>query len=247
MNLIVLPSVDSTNNYLQALLNNNPIEEGTVVLGLEQTKGRGQRGNSWLSLPADGLYASILFLPANFPVENQYLLNKAIACGTARYIESKTSEEVKIKWPNDIMINGKKVAGILIENNIRGNHVSAIIAGIGINLNQSSFEADFNTPPTSLRMVSHLKYHPEEEVGHLFQSIWSDYQRLLKNDGPAIKEDYRRYLFLRGEASRFEAGNESFIGVLLDVDENGAALIEVDGDMRRCFHPHTRHLLRKSE
>jgi len=240
MNLIVLTSVDSTNNYLQTLLDNNPLEDGTVVISMEQTQGRGQRGNTWQSLPGDGLYASILFLPEHFSVENQYYLNKAIACGTARYIASKVDEDVKIKWPNDILIGDRKVGGILIENSIRGSHLSSVIAGIGINLNQLDFDFNFGTNATSLRIITNKRYSPESEIEALYNEVWSDYQRLLNKDFQTVNEEYRTTLYKLGEDVKFKADLEIFKGVLLDVDDEGAALVEVDGKPMRCIHPHTR-------
>lgn len=244
MNLIVLSSVDSTNNYLQTLFDNNSLDEGTVVISLEQTKGRGQRGNSWQSLPGDGLYASILFLPPNFSVENQYYLNKAIACGTARYIASKVNDDVKIKWPNDILIGDKKVAGILIENSIRGSFLSSCIAGIGINLNQLHFDFNYLTPGTSLRISSNNRYDPELEITKLFNEIWSDYQLLLKGKYDLVAEDYQKLLYKVGEESRFISDQEFSKGILIEVDKEGAAIIEVDGKRLRCIHPQTRMIVK---
>jgi BirA family transcriptional regulator, biotin operon repressor / biotin---[acetyl-CoA-carboxylase] ligase len=243
MNLIVLTSVDSTNNYLQTLLDNNPLEDGTVVVSMEQTQGRGQRGNTWQSLPGDGLYASILFLPKHFSVENQYYLNKAIACGTAKYVSSKVDDDVKIKWPNDILIGDRKVGGILIENSIRGNHLSSVIAGIGINLNQLDFDFNFGTNATSLRIISNKRYSPENEISELFKEIWTDYQRLLMKEFESVNEEYRILLYKNGEEAKFKADQEVFKGILLDVDDEGAALVEVDGKRMRCIHPHTQLLV----
>lgn len=240
MNLIVLTSVDSTNNYLQRLLASKPLEEKTVVISLEQTHGRGQRGNTWQSLPGDGLYASILFLPQQFSVENQYFLNKAIACGTARYIASKVNEDVRIKWPNDILIGDKKVGGILIENSIRGNQLSSVIAGIGINFNQLDFDLNFTTGATSLRMVTHKRYAPENEIVDLTEEVWTDYQRLLGNGSQAVKEEYKRLLYRQGAEVKCISAGDIFTGILLDVDDQGAALVEVAGERVRCIHPSTR-------
>ncbi|MFN0189834.1 MAG: biotin--[acetyl-CoA-carboxylase] ligase [Bacteroidia bacterium] len=240
MNLIVLSSVDSTNNYLQTLFDNNLLDEGTVVISLEQTKGRGQRGNSWQSLPGDGLYASILFLPPNFSVENQYYLNKAIACGTARYIASKVNDDVKIKWPNDILIGDKKVAGILIENSIRGSFLSSSIAGIGINLNQLHFDFNYETAATSLRMEAQKRFDPEKEIIELFKEVWFEYQLLLNDGRMKVEEDYRTLLYKGGIEAKFKSDQETFKGILLDVDNEGVAIVEVDGKPIRCIHPNIR-------
>ena len=243
MNLIVLSSVDSTNNYLQTLLDNNSLEEGTVVISLEQTMGRGQRGNSWQSLPEDGLYASILFLPPNFSVENQYYLNKAIACGTARYIASTVNDDVKIKWPNDILIGDKKVAGILIENSIRGNQISSVIAGIGINLNQLHFDFNYATQATSLRMATQKRFDPEKEIVKLFKEVWIDYQRLLNGKCQKVVEEYRTQLYKSGEEAKFKGDLETLKGILMDVDNEGAAIVQVDGKPIRCIHPNIRMIV----
>ncbi|MBL7924157.1 MAG: biotin--[acetyl-CoA-carboxylase] ligase [Bacteroidia bacterium] len=240
MNLIVLPSVDSTNNYLQSLLSQDLVSEGTMVIALEQTAGRGQRGNDWESLAGAGLYASVLLQPPSWTVEKQFDLNKAIACAVARYIEAPLGREVKIKWPNDILIDNQKVAGILVENILRGHRVSAVIAGIGINLNQTSFSHPFETPATSLRMETGRTYDPESEAPELFREIWADYKNLQSGETVLLHEHYRHRLYKRGETALFKTDEHIFSGTLIDVNHEGAALVEADGAILRLRHPQSR-------
>lgn len=244
MNLIVLTSVDSTNNYLQQLNGSGMAEEGTVILALEQISGKGQRGNKWESSAGMGLYVSILLKPAFWPVEKQYFLNKAIAVGVAKYIESKTDTEVDIKWPNDILTEGKKIAGILVENNIRGHFISSVIVGIGVNLNQTQFTEQFECPPSSLKIETGISYDPETEATALFREVWNAYCQLIAGETHLIEEQYTHRLFRRGEKALFTKGEGLFYGVLKEVDNNGYALIEVDGTLISAGHPGTRFYLR---
>ncbi len=245
MNLITLTSVDSTNNYLQQLCEKQLAEEGTVVLSLEQISGKGQRGKSWESQAGMGLYASILLKPQKWPVEKQYVLSKAMAVGAAEYLASKTSEKVHIKWPNDLLINGKKVAGILIENSIRGQLVSSVIAGFGINLNQSSFHESFDTPAASLRMYTGELYRAEAEVTELFRSVWKAYRQLMTGENELIQENYNHFLYKRGERASFIKGEGVFFGTLKEVDDDGLAIIEENGRVIKAHHPATRFYMRE--
>ena len=240
MNLIVLTSVDSTNNYLQQLLEKEMAVEGTLVVALEQTMGRGQRGKSWDSRPGMGLYASILFQPQNWTVEKQFIMNKTIAVGVAAYLESKTDHDVQIKWPNDVLIDGSKVAGILVENSIRGNYISAVIAGIGINLNQPEFQQQFETPATSLRLITGNTYDVEAEAVELFRFVWNAYSQLNAGERETLENQYAHRLYRRGERAAFTRGQGIFFGVLESVDDFGQAIILEEGRPVKCSHPLTR-------
>lgn len=244
MNLIVLTSVDSTNNYLQQLNDKGLAEEGTLVVSLEQSQGKGQRGSNWESQPGMGLYLSILLKPVNWPVEKQYVLNKAVAVGVAWYIESKTDKKVQIKWPNDILLSEKKVAGILIENSIRGQFVSSVIAGIGVNLNQSDFTREFETPATSLKIATGKSYDPESEAKDLFREVWKAYCQLTSGELELIEEHYNHLLFKRDEKALFIKGEGLFYGVLKGVDETGVAIIQENGRLIKATHPGIRFYLR---
>jgi BirA family biotin operon repressor/biotin-[acetyl-CoA-carboxylase] ligase len=240
MNLIVLPSVDSTNNYLQQLLNDGMAVEGTMVVGLEQTNGRGQRGNVWESAPGLGLYVSLLLEPVNWTVDKQFVLNKAIAVGIARYLETKTTADIRIKWPNDLMADGGKISGVLIENNIRGSLISSIIVGIGINLNHPLFPNHYETPPVSLFRLTGVKYDAENEAKELFRFVWLSYKQLMAGEQDWVEAEYAHRLYKRGEKAAFSQGEEIFFGVLQGVDDAGKALIRVNEVDEVYAHPSVR-------
>ncbi|MEN9332308.1 MAG: hypothetical protein RLZZ94_1398 [Bacteroidota bacterium] len=132
MRLFPLILVDSTNTYAHQLISEGLSEDALIYCG-EQTAGRGQRGNTWVSN------------------RDQFVFNMIIAVAVSSYLESKGIENVKIKWPNDILVNNKKIAGLLIENSLKGDKISSSIVGIGLNLNQEWKDENFETASTSLR------------------------------------------------------------------------------------------------
>ncbi len=240
MRLITLPIVDSTNNYAQLLLEQGHAAEKTVILALEQSAGRGQRGSNWESQAGMGLYVSVVLEPKNIASADQILMNKAIACGVAAYISEKCDRKVSIKWPNDIVIEDKKVAGILIENNLRGNQIASVVAGVGVNLNQNEFRGNYNFLPTSLLMLTNKTYKSEQEVENLFGNIWEYYQLFMQKSHALINSKYKELLYRLDVLSQFQDSNGVFEGTLIDVDQSGAILILRDGEVIRAVHPNVR-------
>lgn len=240
MNLIILPSIDSTNNYLQQLLGDDMASEGTAVVALEQTNGRGQRGKTWESSPGLGLYLSLLLEPVNWVVDKQFTLNKAVAVGVARYLETKTNADICIKWPNDLMAGGDKIAGILIENNVRGNLLSSMIVGIGINLNHPSFPNTFDTPPTSLFRLTGLQYDAEDEAREVYRFVWLAYRQLMAGEQQWVEAEYLHRLYKRGVKAAYSIGDDIFFGVLQEVNEQGQAVIRRDASEETYPHPLVR-------
>src|SRR4051812_18760955 len=142
-NILFLPETDSTNSYAIELLKNVNPPDGTVVHTARQLRGKGQRGAAWTTEPVSNLTISIIVKPAFLSLANQYFLYIVSALAvhdtTAEFLAPRQFD-IKIKWPNDILVNRKKIAGILIENRITGNLINASVIGIGINVNQASFD-----------------------------------------------------------------------------------------------------------
>ncbi|MCA0431045.1 MAG: biotin--[acetyl-CoA-carboxylase] ligase [Bacteroidetes bacterium] len=142
-NCIFLTEIDSTNSYAIELLKNVNIIDGTIIHTHHQTKGRGQRGNAWVTEKASNLTLSVVLNTHNIQANKQFYLSKcaALACYDlmAHYL-NKSQYDIKIKWPNDILVNKKKIGGILIENIYKGENLKNSVIGVGINLNQKHFE-----------------------------------------------------------------------------------------------------------
>ncbi len=221
--IIELSSVDSTNNYLIDLSQNISLLEGTVVIAKEQTAGKGQRNNSWSSEAGKSLCISVLLKP-KLDVDQQFLFNKFIALSLCQALNNY-SLTAKIKWPNDILIDSKKVAGILVENSIRGSNIEKSVVGIGVNINNNISQL-----PSATSMAECLKTPPS--VSQLLELICKTIEKnyfLLKQNPLMINELYHQNLFQKGEVQKFSKNGESFDGIINSVNENGQLLVEVKG------------------
>jgi len=184
--------------------------EGSVFLAEEQTAGRGRGANSWQSPRSTGIYCSVVLRPSLPPSD---VLTMSLAAGLAvqaaiRQIDSRVSAD--LKWPNDVLINGKKVCGILTEMNAEATRVRYIVVGIGINVNQPSFPKDL--PATSLRLVTGSEWSRVELVAALLKSLDSEYRQLT--DDPDARESILR---------RFAENSSWVLGKRVRIEENGSA------------------------
>ena len=184
--------------------------EGSVFLAEEQTAGRGRGANSWQSPRSTGIYCSVVLRPSLPPSD---VLTLSLAAGLAvqaaiRRIDSRVSAD--LKWPNDVLIDGKKVCGILTEMNAEATRVRYIVVGIGINVNQASFPKDL--PATSLRLVTGSEWSRVELVAALLKSLDNEYRQLIE-DSDARESILRRF-----------AENSSWVlGKKVCIEENGSA------------------------
>src|ERR1700752_1538956 len=137
--LMNLESTNSTNDFINGLLAKNQLPEGSVVVAEAQAPGRGQSGEKWISQPGKNLLMSLLFYPSFLSLHDLFMLSKAFSLGIYDFLFDEIKMDVKIKWPNDIYFQDKKLCGILIENSIRRETLNHTILGIGLNVNQEVF------------------------------------------------------------------------------------------------------------
>lgn len=153
-------TLDSTNNYAAQIIDADTAQAGLTIVAGQQSAGRGQRGNSWNDLPNESLLMSIILQPT-MPIDAQFSFLSIVAVAVAQAIQSLDQGlRVHIKFPNDIIVNDKKAAGILIENSLRGSHWTHAIVGVGINVLQTNFEQLPNA--TSLLMASGKAFSIDE-------------------------------------------------------------------------------------
>ena len=228
--LIYVPECHSTNSSLAELINHADLPEGLVLLTDHQTKGRGQRGNSWESGQGENLTFSLLLLPRFLATKDQFQLNMAIALGIAAGLHALVSRTISLKWPNDILIDYKKVAGILIENQSQGSALSASIIGIGVNVNQSRF----SYPQTgSLIQFVGAALSLEDVFENLISSLEASYLQLRSGNIEAIRADYLKSLYKYNQLQSFESNGDRFVGRITDVDEFGRLCVNVDASIRK--------------
>ena len=228
--IIKVESVDSSNNYALDLIKKSKVIEGTVVWAFEQTKGRGQREaqregeNYWESEKGKNLTFSIILFPEFLEVEEQFLLSKAVSLGIVDFVKTYT-ENVSIKWANDIYVNDKKIAGILIENSIIGNKILSSVVGIGLNINQTIFISDAPNP-VSLKLITGNDYDLEESLNLLCNFIESRYLQLKTNDITQLNYDYLNTLYRYNAFYTYESSGKRFSAKITGIAKSGRLILE---------------------
>ncbi len=229
-NFIFSSEVESTNNYANQLVLSKAAEEGTVVLAQHQKKGRGQQGNSWESEAGKNLLASIILFPDFLPAARQFYLSKIASLALVDFLNTETSD-ISVKWPNDIYIKNKKVAGILIENAILGQNLSSSILGIGLNLNQEKFISDAPNP-VSLKQITGKVYDIEFVAIKIYECLNTWYSKLKQGSFKEIDSAYLNWLFRINEWSIFAKQGKQFGAKITGIGEYGQLiLIEKDGNI----------------
>lgn len=232
--IIELESVDSTNNYLSKYINKTNVLNGSVILAHNQTKGRGQRGNSWESEDGKNLTFSI-YLKTNFiSVANNFLLSMAV-CNSLHELVSNYCENTQIKWPNDLFVSGKKIAGILIENTLKGSSLNYSIIGIGLNVNQKKYT--YNKNATSLYLESQNQLNKSVVLNKYFKYLELNIRKLELNRTEDIKAYY--YANLIGYKTELDylivKENRQVKGEIIEVKNNGFLVMKIDQNEVREF------------
>lgn len=233
---IHLSEVDSTNNYARTLLRDKMPIEGTVVTTDKQTNGRGQRTNSWVTEPNMNLTCSYILRPAFLAAKDQFLLSASVALAVFDLISAEIDEgPVKIKWPNDILVGEKKIAGILIENSLRGRNLDNSIVGIGLNVNQVDFEQGLNA--TSLLSESSNEMKVDNVLRTLNKHLEARYLKLRNGNHTSILSELNRNLFgFEEERTVRVNGNETKVRILGARPSGELQLQHSDG--RNMLHQH---------
>lgn len=222
---IKLDKTDSTNSYLSELLVKSSLAEGSIVIAGNQEKGKGQRGTGWESEQGKNITLSVLLKPAFLAPDEQFELSKAVALSVADFIrENIRHAEIKIKWPNDIYIDNKKVAGILIENSVSGNSISHSVIGIGININQESFSKELPNP-SSLKLAAGKEFDLEECLERLCSCIEKRYLQ-LRSDPEEIGCDYLGCLYRFDKWAFYNFKGEKLIARIMGVSKTGKLILE---------------------
>ncbi|HSH67942.1 MAG TPA: biotin--[acetyl-CoA-carboxylase] ligase [Bacteroidia bacterium] len=236
-NAIYVKSLASTNSYASELLRQIGLLEGSLIYTFEQEKGRGQRGNTWESEPNKNLTLSLVLHPHFLDASQQFLLTKitslAVADLMAEFLGSSSySARIHIKWPNDIYVNDKKIAGILIENYLRENSIQHAIVGVGINVNQTVFQTAPNA--LSLAGLTQTTFDLKECLERFCSCFEARYLQLKNNKLQQLHEDYLFYLYRLNEWSTYRTINDHlFEGNIKGVSGIGKLQVElVSGEIK---------------
>lgn len=226
--LEIYETVDSTNNQLKRLAANDA-SEGTTVIALQQTAGRGRLGRHWISEPGTGLYLSALFRPKLPPVRMPSFA-LAVAAATCQALKNVAGEGFAIKWPNDVLHSGKKIVGILVEMNAEMEGVNYLIAGIGINVKKNNqIPAEQITgmfPPGSVEELCQIEVDMNNLAAELLNQLELYYDKWVV-DPEAILNDWKTNALFINEEVRIIASNQIYEGTFKDIDEEGNLLLNI--------------------
>ena len=226
-NKITLQTVDSTNNYAAKLIKMSYVPDGTVIMAQNQTEGRGQRSNIWQSEPHMNLLCSFILQPKILPTDKSFCISAVSALAAKEAIEDVSLKaDIKIKWPNDIILNDKKVGGILIENSVIKGLIKFGIIGVGINVNQNEF-----TFPnvTSIRNETNKLMDSDFLLNILSEKLEKWYLLLLKGSYKSIMNSYNKNLWRRETENKIKMGERTLIVNSLKVNEDGTISFSHNG------------------
>lgn len=220
--------IDSTNSYIRANAEQLWKAAGgaamVVVYADEQTAGRGQRGNVWHSLAGENLLVSIMMRPSSLLVLSQFALSQAAALAVCETMVG-FGIEARLKWPNDIYVGNRKLAGILVELDYCGSFVEQAIIGVGLNVNQTSF-ATMDKVPVSMRMLQGASYDVEMVLSSLLDTF-SHYASLLSRGiYDALATEYKSRLLGYNKVMRYRDASSYFEAEIVDVAGDGHLLLK---------------------
>ncbi len=227
-NVCYYTEVDSTNN---AAKRENAMPDGSLFIAEIQTGGRGRRGNTWVSPKGSGIWMSLLLKPDISPenISEVTLIAGLAVCRGVNTILPDTMRS-KIKWPNDVVMNGKKICGILTELSAEIDAVNYIVTGIGINVNTPCFGGTLSQKATSLLIETGKTQKRTPLVQAVLQEFEILYTAYLRDGFSAIAAEYKENCVTLGKTVKITKGTDSFTAQALDVGANGQLIVEKDGN-----------------
>jgi BirA family biotin operon repressor/biotin-[acetyl-CoA-carboxylase] ligase len=239
--IIELTEIDSTNNYATRLIEEGMAEHGMTIRADYQLAGKGQLGNTWHADESKNLLFTVILDMTAFDISQQFLLNKSVCISIVELLtETYMLNNVKIKWPNDIYAGDKKIAGILIENILRGNDWKYAVVGIGLNVNQEKFQ-ELNRA-TSILLESKKVQNIKQSLKHLTKKLQYNFLNIKKSP-IELEDQFTRMLYKIGHKISFKKNHELYEGVVIGVSNDGMLMLEVNGKLKKYKHKEIELLL----
>lgn len=230
-NFVYCEEVNSTNSLL--LSSKDYGQHGTVMLAENQTQGRGRKNRQWFSNSGQNLTFSIL-LKNELTQDSINIINLGTAVSVAQALENLYQLNVELKWPNDVLVGKRKIAGILLESTSKGNKINRIVVGVGINVNQPNFPGKYDLPPTSVRKEFKEAVNRER----LLSEILNNFEVMLEvveKDKNKILDDWRSRCKMIGEKVSIVEEDKTKFGVFHDIDDDGFLILKV-GEKKEKIH-----------
>ncbi|MHA2431286.1 MAG: biotin--[acetyl-CoA-carboxylase] ligase [Promethearchaeota archaeon] len=232
-------SITSTNTYAKNLVEENNISEGTVIVADIQTKGRGRKNRTWFSSKG-GLWFSTVLYP-RIPPESGMLVTMTSSISVAQAIKDMIGLKPVIKWPNDLLLNGKKVCGILTELNAELDQINYIIVGIGINV-YNNLDEEINSLGTTLKDEFNKNISRVKLLRLILEYFDENYARLIYKDFEGIRNLWFSYANILGKKILVDNENKAFEGIVNDVDDSGCLIVKTESDVVRVVSGDIKYL-----
>ena len=226
-----LPSTNAA--MLRAIEHGEELPAGSVYLTRDQTDGRGQGSNRWYSSPGANLTFSLLLRPDHLSVDRIFVLTQVASLAVCDAVgDSLPDAEIRIKWPNDVYVGDRKLAGILIQNGLRGQRVTWSVIGTGLNVNEATFPPELQASATSLLLQTGVRLRCGDVLEQYLHHVTRWYERLEEGSYAAIHRAYQERLYRRGESVTFLEldADRRFVATVRGTDAMGRLqLTHVDG------------------
>lgn len=224
--VLYFEKLSSTNTKAQEIAEKG-YPQGTLVVAEQQEQGKGRRGREWISEKSDGIYMTLLIKP-NINPNNASMLTLVAAIAVARAIKDVTSEPAMIKWPNDIVVNGKKVCGILTEMNAQFDYINHIVIGIGINVNNTDFPEEIKAIAGSLRTESGGKVFKRSYIiASVMQYFEKYYEKYMQTEDLSdLVEEYDELLVNKNKEVRVLDPKEEYDGRAMGITRRGELIVD---------------------
>lgn len=244
--LIELHETDSTSNYLNRLCLEKLPPEYTTVTAEYQSAGKGQRGNRWESASGKNLLFSFVLYPTFLEAKKQFILSQIVSLAVKEELEQWT-DNIRIKWPNDIYLGNGKLCGMLLENDLSGPYIGRCIAGIGININQNEFYSDAPNP-ISLKQATSREYDRKTILTNILQRIHQYYEPLRNMpEGSYLTEIANRYaaaLYRNDGYHPYRDNEGAFLARIVEVEPDGRYVLEDrQGNIRKYLFKEVQFIL----
>jgi len=228
---LFIKQTPSTNALLWEMIRGNKLTEGFVLQTDFQTAGKGQMGNAWESESGKNLLFSLVLYPEKVKPDEQFLISQLVSVAIKKTLDEYT-DNITVKWPNDIYWNDKKIAGILIENSLQGNSIKIVVIGIGLNVNQKVFLSDAPNP-VSLFQITGKSQVANSLLNDIRKNIMDLYFNL---DANKIRDEYAEILYRKAGVHKFKEGDEIFQASIIAVHPDGQLELEKENGERKGYY-----------
>lgn len=227
--------LDSTNRYLHEQLQHHPLDDGHTVIAAYQSAGRGQQTNKWHATAGKNILLSFFIQPTFLDLERAFDLNRFVSLALRDMLSSFIPKEnLWVKWPNDVYVGNRKIAGILIQNSLRGKSIASSIVGIGLNVNEENFPEHLAATSMIMEGMDQLDLEPLLED---LLSTLNTYYAMLMGKSEGLAEEYHSALYQKGTWSTYRIKGTTAAGKILGVDAKGFLELETsDGRRHLLMH-----------